>query len=103
MVSAGTVDDEVVISFVLDQSIIDELAHQTVCHGPSLDIFLELHDLLLQGVDLLVLRLVFNLFQCRCCLLFFDLGLCSAPLAAGLQHVRRDAFRHYREEELVRW
>ena len=94
MVSAGAMDDEVVISFLLDQSVIDELAHQAVCHGPSLDIFLELHDLLLQGVDFLILCLVINL-PLRCSrLLLFDLGLSAAPLAAGLQHVGRDAFGH---------
>ena len=47
MVSAGAVDDEVVISFVFDQSVLDKLAHQTVGHGAGLRFVLELHDLLL--------------------------------------------------------
>ena len=88
----GTVDDEVVISFVLDQSVLNELAHQAVGHRPGLRFFLELHDLLLQGLDLLVLRQVVNLLLRSCRLFFFDLGLSSASLTAGLQHVGRYTF-----------
>ena len=102
MVSLRAVDDKVVISFVLNQSILDELTHQTVGHCARLGLLLELHNLLLQGMDFLVLRLIVEL-SLRCSRLFLsDLGLGAAPLAAGFQHVSRYAFRHYTEKELVR-
>ena len=102
MVSLGAVDDEVVISFVLNQSVLNELAHQTVGHGTGLHLLLELHNLLLQGMDFLVLRLIVKLPLLCSRLFLFDLGLGAAPLAAGFQHVSRYAFRHYTEKELVR-
>ena len=103
MVTSGAVNDKVVISVMLDQSILNELAHKAVGHRSGLDIFLELHDLLLENVDFLILRLVIDLLLCCSLLFFFDLGLSSAPLATGLQHVGRYTFRHYTKKELFRW
>ena len=87
----AAVDNEAVVSVVLDESILNELVHQVGSNLASFVVLLELGELLLQLQDLqlLVLRCEF-LLECRF-LVGLDLGLGPPTLAADLQHVRGDA------------
>ena len=58
----GTVHDEVVAPIVFDHSGFDELLHHDSCQLSSFHILGQLHDLLLQRVDLRIFRSLVGLF-----------------------------------------
>ena len=83
--------NEVVAPIVLDDSSADELLHHFGGERAGLHVFLQLHDLLLQRMDFIILRGLFGLLLRGLCLVLLDLLLGAAPLRGCLQHVRRDA------------
>ena len=90
----AAVDDEAVVAVVLDQAVLDELVHQVGRHLAGLMVLPELGELLLELQDLDLLVLGINLLLLCRLLVGFDLGLCSSPFAADLQHVRGHALSH---------
>ena len=80
-------DDEVVISILLDQAVFDELTHEVGCNLASCMILSELLKFLLEleDLNLLVLSILFLLLCCF--LISLDLSLSSSSLACDLQHV----------------
>ena len=93
-ISVAAVDDEAVIAFVLDQPVLDELAHQVCSNLAGFMVLPDLGKLLLELQDLDLLVLGINLLLLCRLLVGFDLGLCSSPFAADLQHVRGHALSH---------
>ena len=95
------VDDELVLACLMDQAVLDELAHHVSRQRPSLVGFLEFHHLLLQLLELgthllnldVLLGFVLLLLQLG---LLVGANLCHGPtaLARGLQHVRADSLGH---------
>ena len=79
---------------MVDEPGIDELSHQAGGDLACLVFFPELHDLLLELLDLGVLGLLIHLLL-RCFQhLGLDLSLHSSALATHLEHIGRDALRH---------
>ena len=82
-------DNEVVISILLDKTVFDELTHEVGCHLASGMILSELLQFLLEldNLNLLILSILFLLLCCF--LISFDLSLRSPSLAGDLQHISR--------------
>ena len=80
----GAVDDELILVFVLDQASSNELLHHISGQMTRLDVFLQLHDLLLQGMDLGIFCVFSRLSFISSLFLGFDLGLGSSPHAGCL-------------------
>ena len=91
-------DDELVLTSLLDQAGLNELAHHLRGQCAGIVGFLELLDLLLQCLDLdILLGRVLLLLQLGL-LVGPDLSHGAAPLARRLQHVGADALRHYKDK-----
>ena len=90
----AAVDDEAVVAVVLDQAVLNKLVHQVCSHLAGLVVLPELGELLLELLDLDLLVLGLDLLLLCRLLVGFDLGLCSSPFAADLQHVRGHALSH---------
>jgi len=76
----GAMDDKVVLPVVLDQAILDELAHQVCCHLACCVILSELSKFLLELENLHLLILSIHLLLSSCFFVSFDLSLSSASL-----------------------
>jgi len=90
----GTVDNELVLVLVLDQTSADELLHHVCGQLTSLGFLLQLEDLQSESLNLLTLIVLFDLLLQLCLLVSLDLGHSAAALARDLQHVRGHAFGH---------
>ena len=92
----GAMDNELLLAGLLHEACVDELRHHVGRQLSSLICLLELHELLLEGLDLYVLlRFVLLLLELGL-LVCFDLRHSPATLAGCLQHVGADAFAHCR-------
>ena len=81
------VDDELILVFVLDQPGANELLRHVGGQVSGLNVFLQLHDLLLECMDLGVFGVFSGLSFIGSLLVGLDLGLSPPSLAGGLQHV----------------
>ena len=94
LVAVLAMNDELVLACVLHHASRDELLHHLGGQLPGLVRLLELHDLLLERLDLdVLLRLILLLLELGL-LVGPDLRHGAAPLAGCLQHVGRDALRN---------
>ena len=84
-------------SCLLTHAIVDELVHQASGCLPGLKFLLHLLHLDLHLLELGKFLLSISLLLSSSLLLGLDLGECTAPLAADLQHVGGDALRDYNE------
>ena len=88
-------DCELSISLLIDNTSFNELAHQAICHFPSLILLLKLENLLLKFLDLPQLYLFFGILPGSIFFLLSDLCLCSTTFAARLKHICRDSFGYW--------
>ena len=91
LITVAAMYDDGVLASLLDEAVVHELRHQVCCECSSLDVLLQLHDLLLESLDLDVLLRRVQLLLQLCLLVGPDLRHGAAPFAGGLQHVGRDA------------
>ena len=80
-------DDELIITIVLDKTVLNELAHEVGCHLASRMILSELGQFLLELEDLHLLVLCILFLLLSSFLVSLDLSLCSSSLARDLEHV----------------
>ena len=83
----GAVDDELILVFVLDQASSNKLLHHIGGQMSGLDVLLQLHHLLLEGMNLSIFEIFGGLSFIGSFLFGLDLGLGPSSLAGGLQHV----------------
>ena len=95
LVAVRAMNDKLIFSLVLDETGGHELLHHIFGQLTGLGIFLKLHDLLLQSVDLIVFGSIFQLFVQLSLLVGLDLLLSPSAFAGGLQHVRRNSLGLY--------
>ena len=88
----GAVDDKRLLILVLDQAGSDKLLHHVRRELARLHILCQLHDLLLQRTNLVILLSVIYFFLGCCFFLGLDLRLGPTALAGDLKHVCRNTF-----------
>ena len=90
------------VSILIDESRLNELAHEARCYLAILVLLLKLKHLLLELLHLSFVDLCFSFLLCINFLLLPNLGLGATAFAAHLEHVGRDSLRCYSKKKRVR-